>query len=46
MGWRDGRVGTFPQGDLYARRCNAGDIEKYNAGYRDGYSARPSLGGM
>lgn len=41
-GQRDGRAGAFPQADLYARRCGgAVNVEKYNAGYRDGYSERP-----
>jgi len=46
VGQRDGRVGTFAQPDLYARRCPAVDVERYNAGYRAGISGRPNLGGM
>ena len=45
-GWSDGRYGAFAQADLYARRCPAVDAAEYNRGWRDGNSARPSLGGM
>ena len=42
IGQRDGRFGAFAQADLYAQRCGAVDVEKYDAGYRDGYAARPN----
>ena len=45
-GWTDGRYGSFAQADLYAKRCPGVDAEAYNRGWRDGNSARPSLGGM
>lgn len=47
VGERDGRIGTFPQADLYAGRCKVPvDAAAYQSGYRDGYSQRPTLGGM
>ena len=45
-GRSDGRVGTFAQADVYARRCPAVNTAEYNRGWRDGASERPSLGGM
>ena len=45
-GWRDGRYGAFAQAELYTRRCAGVDVSEYNRGWRDGYSERPTLGGM
>ena len=44
LGWRDGRYGSFPQAELYAKRCPGIDVGRYNEGWRDGNSARPSVG--
>ncbi|HZE61862.1 MAG TPA: hypothetical protein VE085_15060 [Burkholderiales bacterium] len=45
-GWSDGRYGALAQGDLYARRCAGVDVAAYNTGWRDGQTAKPTLGGM
>ena len=45
-GWKDGRYGAFAQAELYAQRCPAVDASRYNAGWQDGASQRPTLGGM
>jgi len=42
LGQRDGRLGASPQAERYAERCGvAVDRDKYQEGWRAGYSQRP-----
>jgi hypothetical protein len=47
LGQRDGVLGAFPQGDVYARRCSgAVDDVRYRDGWDDGYRRRPTPAGL